>query len=286
MSTHPDDPIIGNLLDSEEGRRLYKQEELLTRVAVQLDRMLEEAGVSRTELATRLNVTKGSVSQVLAGNRNLTLRKLSDLFFALGYSVAVVPAPLAADTHSIRDATLNLRKTDSLPSRDVAGFNGAPGDHRILDAWWKRDELIVMSQHFARLRLSLDQLRELRFFKKSSRKELERFQIDEDGAYVRWPRLDVDLDWNGFCRLAGRVDAGRQQRSQESREAFGDAIRRLREEHGLRQQDIEGLDERHVRRIEKGEVPPTASALKKLADSHMMTVREYLDELAGSIETE
>lgn len=108
MSADPDDPIIGDLLGSEEGRRLLKQEELLTRVAVQLDRMLEEGGVSRTELASRLNVTKGSVSQVLAGNRNLTLRKLSDLFFALGYSVAVLPAPLEADPHSILDATLHL----------------------------------------------------------------------------------------------------------------------------------------------------------------------------------
>lgn len=286
MSTHQDDPIIGNLLRSEEGRRLYKQEELLTRIAVQLDRMLEEAGVSRTELASRLNVTKGSVSQALAGNRNLTLRKLSDLFFALGYSVAVLPAPLEADTHSILDATLKLHKTASLPSREIAGLNGAPGDHRILDAWWKKDELVVMSQHFERLQLSLDQIRELSFFKKSSRKELRRFQVHEDGAYVRWPRLDVDLDWNAFCRLAGRADVGRELRSQESRKAYGDAIRRLREEHGLRQQDIEGLDARHVRRIEKGEVSATVSALKKLADSHMMNVQEYLDELAGLVETD
>lgn len=180
-------------------------------------------------------------------------------------------------------APMEHESVDGMWRRFLSVLNAAPDDHRILDAWWEHDEFVVMSQHFERLRLSLDQLRELEFFKKSSRKELEHFQIDEDGAYVRWPVLDVDLDWNGFCRLAGRVDAGRELRSLESREAYGDAIRRLREGHGLRQQDIKGLDERHVRRIEKGEVPATLSALKKLADGHMMNVQEYLDELAGLV---
>jgi len=176
--------------------------------------------------------------------------------------------------------------TESMWRRFLSVLSAAPDDHRILDAWWENDEFVVMSQRFERLRLSLDQLRELRFFKKSSRNKLERFEIDEDGAYVRWPRLDVDLDWNGLCRLAGKMDAGRQLRSQESRQTYGDAIRQLREQHGMRQQDIEGLDERHVRRIEKGEVPATVSALKKLADSHMMNVQEYLDELAGLVEAD
>jgi hypothetical protein len=183
-------------------------------------------------------------------------------------------------------APMEHESVDSMWRRFLSVLNAAPDDHRILDAWWEHDEFVVMSQHFERFRLSLDQLRELKFFKKISRKGLGSFQIDEDGAYVRWPGLDVDLDWNGFCRLAGRVDVGRKLRSQESREAYGDAIRQLREEHGLRQQDIEGLDERHVRRIEKGEVPATVSALKKLADSHMMNVQEYLDELAGLLETD
>ena len=74
-------------------------------------------------------------------------------------------------------------------------------------------------------------------------------------------------------------------RAPESEKPSG-AGRQLREQHGLRQQDIEGFDERHVRRIEKGEVPATVSALKKLADSHMMNVQEYLDELAGLVEAD
>ena len=65
---------------------------------------------------------------------------------------------------------------------------------------------------------------------------------------------------------------------------YGDAIRRLREQHELRQSDVEGMDERHVRRIEKGESPTTHSALDKLAQSHGMSLGDYLDALAAEFE--
>ena len=66
---------------------------------------------------------------------------------------------------------------------------------------------------------------------------------------------------------------------------YGDAIRRLRAQHELRQSDVEGLDERHVRRIEKGESPATQSALAKLAESHGMSLGDYLDAVAAEFET-
>ncbi len=97
MNTHPSDPF-DDLETTDEGQRLMKQEQLLTRVAIQVDRMREEIGITRTELARRLGVTKGNVTQILGGNRNLSLRKISDLFFALGHSVTVSPGSLETDS--------------------------------------------------------------------------------------------------------------------------------------------------------------------------------------------
>lgn len=63
--------------------RLVQQEALILDVTEMLVQVLEEADVSRKELAERLGCTPGYVSQLLAGGKNLTLRTISDVAFAL-----------------------------------------------------------------------------------------------------------------------------------------------------------------------------------------------------------
>jgi len=71
-------------------RRLLREEELILDVTEALSEMLEEEGVTQTMLAQRLGKTKGLVSQILAGGRNLTLRTIADIADALGYRVRIV----------------------------------------------------------------------------------------------------------------------------------------------------------------------------------------------------
>ena len=65
-------------------RRLLNQEELILEVTEKVCEVLEKAGVSRQELARRMGRSKGFVTQLLGGGRNLTLRTLADISFALG----------------------------------------------------------------------------------------------------------------------------------------------------------------------------------------------------------
>ena len=69
---------------SKEEKRLAQQEWMLQSVAYRIIKIMRERGVKKTELAERLEVGRSSVTQLLSGERNLTLRKLSDIFFALG----------------------------------------------------------------------------------------------------------------------------------------------------------------------------------------------------------
>jgi len=69
---------------SSENARLVAQELLITEVTEAIWKAMEEAGVNKTELAGRMEATKGYVSQVLSGSRNMTLRTLADICFALG----------------------------------------------------------------------------------------------------------------------------------------------------------------------------------------------------------
>lgn len=70
--------------ESEENARLVAQELLITEVTEAVWKMMQETGVTKSELAQRMQTTKGHVSQILSGSRNMTLRTLSDICFALG----------------------------------------------------------------------------------------------------------------------------------------------------------------------------------------------------------
>src|SRR6266849_8448298 len=74
---------------SVANRRLLREEELILDVTEAVSEMLEEEGVTQTMLAQRLGKTKGFVSQILAGGRNLTLRTIADVADALGYRVRI-----------------------------------------------------------------------------------------------------------------------------------------------------------------------------------------------------
>jgi len=68
---------------SEANAKLLAEEVLITEVTEAIWRAMEEAGLTKAELAKKMEATKGHVSQVLNGNRNMTLRTLADICFAL-----------------------------------------------------------------------------------------------------------------------------------------------------------------------------------------------------------
>ena len=81
-------------MDDPEFRKLLAREELILEVTEVLCGLLEQEKISRKELAERLGKTKGFVSQLLNGGRNLTLRTVADILYVLGYKVALTPHKL------------------------------------------------------------------------------------------------------------------------------------------------------------------------------------------------
>lgn len=74
-------------LKTTEQQREYAQERCITALTEQIAAAMQEQGISRQQVAERLGCTKGFVSQVLSGSRNMTLRTLADLFWAVGLEV-------------------------------------------------------------------------------------------------------------------------------------------------------------------------------------------------------
>jgi transcriptional regulator with XRE-family HTH domain len=92
---------------STESRRLLNQEKLILEVTEALSEAIEERGLTRSEVAKRLGKTKGFVSQLLAGGRNLTLRTVADIADAIGISLKV-----AVQGAEISKSATRPRRTD------------------------------------------------------------------------------------------------------------------------------------------------------------------------------
>ena len=79
--------------DSEERTRLLAHERLITEVTEALWEAMQRADVSKSELASRLGKTKGHVSQLFSGSRNMTLRTLAEISEVLDCTVSISIRP-------------------------------------------------------------------------------------------------------------------------------------------------------------------------------------------------
>lgn len=77
-----------------EYERLLAEEALILDSTELITGLMLGKGLTRADLAKRIGKTRGFVTQVLAGTRNMTLRTLADLAFALDARVNVFAQPL------------------------------------------------------------------------------------------------------------------------------------------------------------------------------------------------
>src|SRR5207237_1447000 len=80
----------------------------------------------------------------------------------------------------------------SLLERLVSGLEADDEQQRILDARIENKILRVVSPNFDRLDVPTVQIPSL---KNAEDSKLQEFEIDEDGAFIYWPQLDVHLGW-------------------------------------------------------------------------------------------
>ncbi len=74
---------------SERNRRLLREEALIQDAAEAVSVVMQEEGVTKAQLARRMGRTKGFITQLLSGGRNLTLRTLAGVADALEARVTI-----------------------------------------------------------------------------------------------------------------------------------------------------------------------------------------------------
>jgi transcriptional regulator with XRE-family HTH domain len=95
-----------DFISDPKRRRIYEREALAFEAAELISRLMEEQQVSKTDLARRVGTSKSHVTQLLSGSRNMTLRTLAELAFAVGHKVEIRSLPQPRKDRVVRQSAL------------------------------------------------------------------------------------------------------------------------------------------------------------------------------------
>jgi transcriptional regulator with XRE-family HTH domain len=73
-----------NFMQDAEFKKRLAQEEFILEVTEVICKIMRDKGISRKELSDLMGKSKASISQLLNGERNLTLRTVADILDVLG----------------------------------------------------------------------------------------------------------------------------------------------------------------------------------------------------------
>lgn len=90
--------LVEQFTSSDEGMKLFQQEKLILEFTEMICSLMNESHMSRSELADKLGTSQSHITQVLDGNRNMTLKTASDLAWALGKTVHFEAGPMSIHT--------------------------------------------------------------------------------------------------------------------------------------------------------------------------------------------
>lgn len=164
-----------------------------------------------------------------------------------------------------------------VPKRVLTAWSLGCPDQLIATAQVIDDELFVVACDHTLFRVGFDEMPALESIPEKQRSS---FTISSEGSYIHWPEADVHIDLDAVRYL--KDDMWRKKKDRErlmSDIRFGEAVAAFRKQCGLKQADIQGLSERQVRRIEKGE-RTKVDTLGILARSHGLSLKAYLDKIA------
>jgi hypothetical protein len=165
----------------------------------------------------------------------------------------------------------------SVPKRVLAAWAHGAQDALIADASVVGDTLFVVSCALDRYEVAFSAMPAL---KSVPEVERTRFTVDEDGSYIHWPAPDVHVDLDAIRAAIDPVWHAKALAAKSTHDRrYGAAIAKLRRARRLKQSDIAGLSDRHVRRIERGQ-GTTHESLGRLAAAHGLELDDYLRELA------
>jgi len=116
-------------------------------------------------------------------------------------------------------------------------------------------------------------------------KVLNNFNIDSAGSYLYWPDQDVHMGPSQMLQAVDPMYLADVEIRRYQMENVSQALLDMRNARQLKQTEIPGLSERHVRRLEKEKVRLTVDAANRFASAFGLSLSGFFDELSERIAT-
>ena len=147
----------------------------------------------------------------------------------------------------------------------------------ILDAYLLEDSLVVVLGDMSVREFPISRLPNVSRFEPAV---VGNFHIDSAGSYLYWPDRDVHMGPSQMLQAVDPMYLSDVEIRRYGMERVSLALLDMRNDRDLKQTEISGLSERHVRRLEREEVRLTVEAATKFSSAFGLTLSKFLDELS------
>ena len=178
------------------------------------------------------------------------------------------------------DRRLRVSRDPLVVQRLVVALTRPAPWEGILDAYVLEDSLVALLGDMSVREFPIGRLPRVG---KIERGEFGRFEIDSAGSYLYWPCPDVHMGPSQLLQAVDPVFLAEVEIGRYEMENVSQALEDMRRDRRLKQTEIVGLSERHVRRLEKEEVRLTVEAATRFAGAFGLTMSGFLDELSERI---
>ena len=175
------------------------------------------------------------------------------------------------------DRRLQVCRDPSVVKRLVIALKRPAAWEGILDAYVLADSLVVVLGDMSVRQFPTKRLPQIRRFEPAV---LKRFEIDSAGSYLYWPDRDAHMGPSQMLQAVDPMHLADVEIRRYEMEKVSLALLDMRKDRQLKQAEIPGLSERHVRRLEREEARLTVDAATKFANAFGQTRSEFLDELS------
>lgn len=145
------------------------------------------------------------------------------------------------------DQRLQVCRDPSVVKRLVIALKRPAPWEGILDAYVLKDSLIVVLGDMSVRKFPVDRLRRVKRFEPPV---VRRFEIDSAGSYLHWPDQDVHMGPSQMLQAVDPMYLSDVEIRRYQMENVSQALLDMRNDRRLKQTEIPGLSERHVRRLE------------------------------------
>lgn len=178
------------------------------------------------------------------------------------------------------DQRLRVCRDPSVVKRLVIALKRPAPWEGILDAYMLEDSLVVILGDMTIRKFPVGKLPKVACFPSAV---LNNFEIDSSGSFLYWPDRNVHMGPSQMLQAVDPMYLAEVEIRRYEMENVSQALEDMRNDRQLKQAEILGLSERHVRRLEKEKARLTVYAATKFSSAFGLSLSGFLDELSARI---